>query len=100
MSMTFLSFTDVARVLELIGTMPNGRTAPGPGDLAGDFDYWFDGGARKIVTGQTWYRMKDGTTAKCINVPGLHAFIRFPGGEEVAVHYDQLPRPGAGWIHG
>jgi hypothetical protein len=47
--------SQVAEVLQLIATTPNTRKKPVAGDLPGEFDFWFDGGAGRFVTGWTEY---------------------------------------------
>ena len=38
----------VARVLQCIAEISNKREGRQVGDLEGDYDYWFDGGACKV----------------------------------------------------
>jgi len=55
------------QVLDILGLMenqPNARRTPQPGDLPGQFDIWFDGGASITHTGtHTEYEFADGTRA-------------------------------------
>jgi hypothetical protein len=51
---------EVARILNLIASMPNRRERPIEGDIGGDFCYWFDGGAVKYETGPTLFQLTDG----------------------------------------
>ena len=48
----------VARILHLIATLPNRRETPIAADLSGNFDFWFDGGAARMVTGWTEYKFQ------------------------------------------
>jgi len=79
----------VADVLKLIANEPQRRSAAVTGDLAGQFDYWFDGGAAKIETGYIVYRFADGTTALVGNpIPLLSISIEFPNGCRVRVEQE------------
>jgi hypothetical protein len=73
----------VARVLQLIGTVPNRRNAPQAADLEGDYDFGFDGGAGRIVTGYTEFFLLDGTRAIVGCTLGLSLDIRFCDGRMV-----------------
>lgn len=74
---------DIARILSLIHAPPNLRQQPRPGDIEGDFDEWFDGGARQFVTGHTQYQFSDGSSAVVQVTPKLHLSIRCSNGETV-----------------
>ena len=77
----------VARVLNLIVRPPNKRTSPEPGDLEGNYDYWFDGGACRFDTGSTRYDFSDGTVAwggSCMDPKHL-ATVEYPDGKLVTV---------------
>ncbi len=52
--------TRVAEILAIIAAPPNRRLEPAAGDLAGDFDFWFDGGAGRTHTGSQHYFFADG----------------------------------------
>jgi len=54
----------VARILLAIATPPNRREEANPGDLSGNFDFWFDGGAARTITGWTEYEFEDGARDK------------------------------------
>ena len=49
--------------LILIDLRPHQRKEPQTGDLVGDFDFWFDGGAVKITKDVDLYFFQDGTKA-------------------------------------
>jgi hypothetical protein len=51
----------LAHVLHAIRTCPNVRDRPITGDVVGQFDFWFDGGAGRIQTGMSEYEFTDGT---------------------------------------
>ena len=76
----------VAYVLQLIANKPRRRERAAEGDLAGDFDYWFDGGACKQHTGSEHYLLADGTRAM-VAAPAtwLWVTIEFSNGEVVSV---------------
>jgi hypothetical protein len=79
----------VARVLELIAVLQNRRGSPDAGDLPGEFDFWFDGGAARIQTGWVEYQLLDGTRATVSDpVPALSVSIEFPNGCRVTVQQD------------
>jgi len=76
----------VAKVLDLIGSPPNRRDHPREGDLAGEFDYWFDGGACRIHTGSQHYVFADGAEAHlAAPAPWLNVNVVFPDGRVVDV---------------
>ena len=54
---------NIQAIINLILNQPNKRFSPAANDLAGDFDYWFDGGAAIVQTGLMQYFFKDGTKA-------------------------------------
>jgi hypothetical protein len=87
----------VAQVLGSIAMAPNRRSAAAAGDLAGQFDYWFDGGAAKIETGYVVYRFIDGTKAVVgCPVPALSVAIEFPDGCRVSVQQETWGPEAAG----
>ena len=57
------TLVDIAHVMQVVGSTPNLRDAPAPGDLEGQFDRWFDGGAVRMVTGYNVYRLQSGARA-------------------------------------
>jgi hypothetical protein len=75
----------VSKILMCIADPPNRRKEPIPGDLVGSFDFWFDGGAAKYVTGWTEWEFSDGSRAKVDVVPGLAVRIQFANGCGVEV---------------
>jgi len=79
----------VARILGLIATMPNKRDTPLGGDLEGPYDFWFDGGACRTITGWNEFRFQDGTLAQVGSCnPILSVDIRFPDGRRVRVQQE------------
>ena len=71
----------VAQVLQLISTIPNKREVRQVGDLEGDYDYWFDGGACKVYTGSMEFVFHDDTIARvAAPIPSLSLHIRFREG--------------------
>lgn len=80
-----VGINDVLRVLFLITDEPNRRGRPIDGDLEGDFDCWFDGGARRDYTGYTLFYLNDGTTAMWDLQPYLRYTMTFADGEQVEV---------------
>ena len=75
----------VGKILQAIAVTPNRRDRPRTGDLSGDFDFWFDGGAAKVITGWTQFEFADGTRACVDVVPGLHVVIQFKNGYGAAI---------------
>ena len=75
----------VSKILQAIAVTPNRRDRPRTGDLSGNFDFWFDGGAVKMVTGWTQFEFADGTRARVDVVPGLHVVIQFKNGYGAAI---------------
>jgi hypothetical protein len=75
----------VARILSAIAQLPNRRSQPRPGELPGDFDLWFDGGAVKNSTGYTIYAFADGSQALVSVLPLLSVGITLADGKRVAV---------------
>ena len=53
----------VGRILTLMSELPDQREEPHEGDLQGNFDWWFDGGAVKHDTGLSTYHFSDGAKA-------------------------------------
>lgn len=75
----------VAKILMCIANPPNRRDKATPGDLMGNFDFWFDDGAAQMITGWTEYVFADGTCAAVGVLPGLSVHIQFPNGCGVVV---------------
>jgi hypothetical protein len=86
-----VSEAEVARILSLIADPPNLRTQPQTGDLSGDYDRWFDGGAIRYITGSTQYVFVDGTRASVAVMPTLAVSITFASGERVGIIQEQKP---------
>lgn len=77
---------DVATVLAMIAAPPNPRSRPQPGDLAGDYDQWFDGGALRVGTGVTTFVFASGVEARvAASLPQLSITISFPDGRTISV---------------
>jgi hypothetical protein len=70
----------VGKILQAIAQTPNRRDRPKTGDLSGNFDFWFDGGAARMITGWTEFEFADGTRARVDTVPGLQVVIQFRNG--------------------
>ena len=78
--------SEVARILGLIANPPNLREHPNEGDVPGNFQAWFDGGAIRVDTGTKTYFLADGTRILLLApVTWLSAEIRFPDGNLVIV---------------
>lgn len=75
----------VARILRHISDPPNVRNTPNASDTKGQFDFWFDGGAARMITGHTEYEFADGTKASVSVTPMLLVTIDFPNGSSVGV---------------
>ena len=78
----------VARILELIATVPNRRDTPLVEDLKGPYEFWFDGGACTIVTGWCEYVFQDGTVAIVGTIPALSVTIKFVDGRRVRIQQE------------
>jgi len=83
----------VSRVLWSIHAPQNSRKEPLAGDMTGEYDFWFDGGACRVVTGCTYYYFRDGTTAFVSVVPRLAVRIAFSSGETVDISQQDEERP-------
>lgn len=75
----------VGKILQAIALTPNRRNKPRADDLTGNFDFWFDGGASRMITGWTEFEFADGTRARVDVVPGLHVVIQFKSGYGVDI---------------
>lgn len=75
----------VARMLTLMSDPPNERSHPAPGDLAGDFSRWFDGGAVRHDTGISSYRFEGDAAATTGTNPGFSTVLRLSDGRLVEV---------------
>ena len=77
---------EVARILQLISQLPNRRDKAHPGDVSGDFDFWFDGGACHIWTGRLEFVFENGIKADvAAPIPSLSLTIHFPDGRGVEI---------------
>jgi hypothetical protein len=88
-----VSEAQVAGILQLIDTLPSRRDQPIPGDVSGKFDFWFDGGAGRIITGWTEYQLADGTTVTVGVTPLLTITLDFSNGSRVVIQQDRSSRP-------
>jgi len=79
----------VARILELMSTLPNARSLARAGDLEGTFDVWFDGGAVKHDTGVSIYRFLDGAEAMTGTSLVWQVSITLPDGRHIHVREDR-----------
>jgi hypothetical protein len=77
---------DVGHILNLIANQPNRRNSPINGDISGDYDYWFDGGALQVITGSTRYDFPDGSSASVAVLPHLVVNIKFGNGSSVTIN--------------
>jgi hypothetical protein len=75
----------VVRILTLISDPPNPRSTAGDGDIEGDFDVWFDGGAVKHDTGISTWRFTDGAEAVTGTSLGWRVSIELADGRFVEV---------------
>jgi len=82
---------DILRRLHRPGAI---RRAPIAGDLAGEFEGWFDGGAFRSETGASVYVFADGCRARIGVHPWLSILISFADGAEVSV--TERPREACG----
>jgi hypothetical protein len=80
-----VSENEVAHILDMITNPPNRRECPIEGDIEGDFDAWFDGGAIRVVTGYTDYKFIDGISVTVHTLPRLLIIIKFANGESVSI---------------
>ncbi|MCC7011689.1 MAG: hypothetical protein IT454_03920 [Planctomycetes bacterium] len=76
---------EILAVLARIKALPNRRERPKPGDLEGDFDLWFDGGAVKVLTGVSHCHFADGTRVHTFGPLYLNLRIEFADGRAVEV---------------
>jgi hypothetical protein len=62
------------------------RPTPKRGDLEGDYEAWFDGGAIRYVTGSTEYYFRDGTIASIgIEPEKLTLTVRYSDGRVINI---------------
>jgi hypothetical protein len=81
----FVSLHDLLHILILIERMPNAREQPLPDDLEGNYDYWFDGGAMRVVTGYNVFDFKDGSRATMHEIPFFDIGIEFSNGARIRI---------------
>ena len=79
----------IGEILQRIGRQANLRSKPLDGDLEGDYDAWFDGGAVKHVTGVSEYVLDDGSRASVAVTPSLSVEIHLADGTGVSVRQVQ-----------
>jgi hypothetical protein len=83
----------LATILELLAERPNYRQRPQPGDMAGDFDAWFDGGAVRYLTSITEYYFANGARASFHDLSLRKLFVELPDGAKITI--DEPPvQPG------
>jgi hypothetical protein len=75
----------LAGILELLADPPNYRRQPRPGDLAGDFDGWFDGGAVRYLTSIVEYHFADGVRASIHDLSMQTVHVLFPDGAQLTI---------------
>ena len=75
----------VGRILTLMSELPDQREEPHEGDLQGNFDWWFDGGAVKHDTGLSTYHFADGAKAITGTSLALGVSIELPDGRIIVV---------------
>jgi hypothetical protein len=81
-----VSAVEVEEILRCIVAPPNRRETPTEGDLQGEFDFWFDGGAYLPMTGSSEYVFANGIRARVAGpVPWLNIEILFPDGRRVDI---------------
>jgi hypothetical protein len=71
--------------LTVIAAPPNQHEALLEGDVEGNYDFGFAGGAGVYITGSTRYVFRDGATAEVAMVPRFSVHVGFPDGRQVAV---------------
>ncbi len=88
MSAPWIDPKDLVRILALVSEQPNQRSKPLPGDLEGDYDQWFDGGAVTMQTGLTIFKLMDGTKVTTGTFPWLNFTAEFPNGSKVTIEQE------------
>ncbi len=80
---------DIANILTLIATKPNQRSTAKSGDMVGNFDSWFDGGAvSQREKGITNYRFDDGTRAYVNTLDKPSTTIEFTTGKSIHIQHE------------
>ena len=75
----------VATILDLLAELPNYRRRPQPGDMAGHFDAWFDGGAVRYQTSVTQYHFANGAVASVHDLSLRKLFIELADGAQITI---------------
>jgi hypothetical protein len=75
----------VALILTLMASQPNARRKPVDGDVKGNFDVWFDGGAVKHDTGLSTFYFADGARAFAAGSLVWSVMIELPDGRRIDV---------------
>lgn len=83
---------EVAGVLALLNGVKETRDRPLAGDLEGEFDSWFDGGAIRVITGYLEYFFRNGAYARVTVLPKLCLRVRLPDGHTVWIEQDDEPQ--------
>ncbi|MCM2256787.1 MAG: hypothetical protein NDJ94_14095 [Vicinamibacteria bacterium] len=82
----------VSRVLWAIAAMPHRRDRPVAGDLEGDWDFWFDGGACRCTTDVNNFTLQDGSEAwLSTSSLTLRGGVRLPDGKVVTFGEERKP---------
>lgn len=97
----YVELREVAALLARVCSPPNRRDRPQEGDLAGRFDFWFDGGACAQDTGGwSTYRFANGDEVIdhgfCLGPPTLHVDIHFADGRQVDIQQRSKPESESG----
>ena len=79
----------IAEILDAIAHPGNPRKIPGKHDLQGDFTGWFDGGAIRVVTGETFYHFADGAIASIPTTPSLLIGIELADGKRFTLRQEK-----------
>jgi hypothetical protein len=84
---------DVARILSLVANPPNLRVRPVKGDLAGEFNAWFDGGALRIDSSWKIYFFTNKTKVWIsTSASWLWVQIEYSSGERVVIKQEKGPK--------
>lgn len=75
----------VATILGLLAEPPNYRHRPQQGDMAGDFNTWFDGGAVRYLTSITEYHFADGSRASFHDLALRTIHVELPDGTCITI---------------
>jgi hypothetical protein len=80
-----VSEATIGDILQRIGRPANLRSERREGDIEGDYDRWFDGGAVKHTTGVSEFILDDGSRASVAVTPLLSIEIHLTDGRRVHV---------------